>query len=253
MKRRPLIAGNWKMHLDSVKARQLVQDLIPAAAAAKADNCDVMIAPSPTLLPVVAEAVKDSVIILGAQNVCWAAQGAFTGETSPTMLLELGCRMAIIGHSERRHIFAEDDRLINKRLSGALEHGLIPVLCLGETLEARQQGQTFKVLEGQLRSALINISIKNPDKLIIAYEPVWAIGTGQTATTEQAQEVHVFLRQLIGDIFDKTIASGIRILYGGSVKPETMAALMSQNDIDGVLVGGAALDAESFSKIINFS
>ncbi|VAW33186.1 Triosephosphate isomerase [hydrothermal vent metagenome] len=252
MKRRPLIAGNWKMHLDSVKARQLAQDLIPAAAA-RAGNCDVMIAPSPTLLPVVSEAIKDSVIILGAQNVCWATQGAFTGETSPAMLLELGCRMAIIGHSERRHIFAEDDRLINKRLSGALEHGLIPILCLGETLEARQQDQTFKVLEGQLRSALINISIKNPAKLIIAYEPVWAIGTGQTATTEQAQEVHVFLRQLIGDIFDKTIASGIRILYGGSVKPETMAALMSQEDIDGVLVGGAALDAESFSKIINYS
>ncbi|NOX25145.1 MAG: triose-phosphate isomerase [Deltaproteobacteria bacterium] len=251
MKRRPLIAGNWKMHLNSVKARQLAQDLIPAAVSAS--NCDVMIAPSPTLLPVVAEAVKDSAVILGAQNVCWAAQGAFTGETSPTMLLELGCRMAIIGHSERRHIFAEDDRLINKRLTGALEYGLIPVLCLGEMLEARRQGQTFKVLEGQLRSALINISIKSSDKLIIAYEPVWAIGTGQTATTEQAQEVHVFLRQLIGDIFDKTIASGIRILYGGSVKPETMAALMSQDDIDGVLVGGAALEAESFSKIINYS
>ncbi len=251
MKRRPLIAGNWKMHLNSVKARQLAQELIPAAASA--GNCDVMIAPSPTLLPVVAEAVKDSTIILGAQNVCWAAQGAFTGETSPAMLLELNCRMAIIGHSERRHIFAEDDRLINKRLSGALEHGLIPVLCLGEMLDARRQDQTFKVLEGQLRSALINVSITDPDQLIIAYEPVWAIGTGQTATTEQAQEVHVFLRQLIGDIFDKTIASGIRILYGGSVKPETMAALMSQNDIDGVLVGGAALEAESFSKIINYS
>lgn len=251
MKRRPLIAGNWKMHLDSVKARQLAQDLIPAAVSA--GDCEVMIAPSPTLLPVVAEAIKDSPIILGAQNVCWAAQGAFTGETSPLMLLELGCRMAIIGHSERRHIFAEDDRMINKRLSGALEHGLIPVLCLGEKFEARQKNQTFNVLESQLRSALIGINITNSDKLVIAYEPVWAIGTGHTATKEQAQEVHAFLRRLIGDIFDKTIASGIRILYGGSVKPETIQALMSQEDIDGVLVGGAALEAESFTQIINFS
>ncbi len=251
MKRRPLIAGNWKMHLDSVKARQLAQDLIPAAVSAS--DCEVMIAPSPTLLPVVAEVIKDSPIILGAQNVCWAAQGAFTGETSPAMLLELGCRMAIIGHSERRHIFAEDDRIINKRLSGALEYGLVPLLCLGEKLEARQENKTFNVLEEQLRNALINISITDSDQLIIAYEPVWAIGTGHTATTEQAQEVHVFLRQLIGNIFDKTIASGIRILYGGSVKPETMSALMSQEDIDGVLVGGAALEAESFTRIINFS
>lgn len=250
MKRQPLIAGNWKMHLNIAQAKELAEQTKHSAR--QAAGCEVMIAPPFTMLPAVAEVLHDSDVILAGQNVCWAAQGAFTGEISPAMLKEHGCRMAIVGHSERRHVFGEDNRMVNKRLLGAMEHGLTPVLCIGEELQAREDNKTFDVLEDQVRAGLQDTALTNPAKLVVAYEPVWAIGTGKTASVEQAQEAHVFIRAMLADIFDKTIASQVRILYGGSVKSDNIDALMAQEDIDGALVGGAALDAASFDRIINF-
>jgi triosephosphate isomerase len=190
--------------------------------------------------------------MLGAQNVHWEEKGAFTGEISAAMLKDVGCAMAIVGHSERRHVFGETDLMINKRVTGALQFGLIPVLCIGETLEQREAGQTLAVLEDQVRQGLAVVEVNDGGKLVVAYEPVWAIGTGKTATEAQAQEVHSFIRNLLTDIYEKNIAAGVRILYGGSVKPENIDVLMQQEDIDGVLVGGAALKAESFERIICF-
>jgi len=251
MKRRPLIAGNWKMHLNISQAKELAEQIRQSAL--KAASCDVMLAPSFTLLPALAEILENSNVILAGQNVCWAESGAFTGEISPLMLKELGCEMVIVGHSERRHIFHEDDDMINKRLLGAMAHNLTPILCIGEILAAREAGKTFSVLEEQIRGGLQDVELANPQTLIIAYEPVWAIGTGKTASAEQAQEVHIFVRSILADIFDKTIASQLRILYGGSVKPDNISSLMAQNDIDGALVGGAALKIDSFDRLINFS
>lgn len=248
MSRRPLIAGNWKMHLSLSEAAGLAQAVGQAAADAA---CEVMIAPPFTSMPVVAEALRGTKVILGAQNCCWADHGAFTGEISPTMLKELGCSMVILGHSERRHLFHEDDALINQRLRGVMDFGLIPVLCIGETLAQRQSDQTTAVLETQLRQGLAAVKVTDPSRLVIAYEPVWAIGTGQTASTQQAQDAHAFIRGILADIFEKTIATEIRILYGGSVKSDNADALMSQADIDGALVGGAALQIDSFSQIIH--
>ena len=198
------------------------------------------------------ERIRNSKLILAGQNVAWEEKGAFTGEISPPMLRDCGCTMAIIGHSERRHIFAEDDQMINKRVIGAMGHGLVPILCVGETLEEREAGRTMAVLEEQARAGLATITIKTGREIVIAYEPVWAIGTGRTASSEQAQEVHRYLRDLLGEMFEKGIAAEIRILYGGSVKPDNAAELMACEDVDGALVGGAALEAESFAGIINF-
>jgi triosephosphate isomerase len=249
MVRRPLIAGNWKMHLTLAQAA----DLARAVARTTTDaDCEVMIAPPFTALPVVAEALAGSGVLLGAQNCCWAEHGAFTGEVSPPMLKELGCTMAILGHSERRHLFHEDDAMINQRLRGVLGFGLAPVLCIGETLEQRQADRTNAILESQLRAGLADVTLDDPSRLLIAYEPVWAIGTGQTASTQQAQEAHAFIRGIVADIFEKTIATKIRILYGGSVKSDNIDALMAQTDIDGALVGGAALQIESFARIIHY-
>ncbi len=249
MQRRPLLAGNWKMHTTIAEAEKLAAAILQSPIPT---DRDVMLAPPFTALNAVSRTLSGSSVILGAQNVCWEVKGAFTGEISPPMLKDAGCSMVIIGHSERRHIFAENDEMINKRVNGALHHGLIPVLCIGETLDERQADQTFKVLEKQLRNGLNGISLENGEQLIVAYEPVWAIGTGKTATVEQAQEVHLFLRDLLAVIYEKNIASQIRILYGGSVTPDNVDELMSQNDVDGALVGGAALKAESFNLIINF-
>ncbi len=250
MTRRPVIAGNWKMHLSLAEAADLARAVAKSAADAA---CEVMIAPPFTALPVVAEALAGSKVLLGAQNCCWAGHGAFTGEVSPVMLKELGCTMAILGHSERRHLFHEDDALINQRLRGVLGFGLRPVLCIGETLDQRQSEQTTAILEAQLREGLTGVSLDDPDLLLIAYEPVWAIGTGQTASTQQAQEAHAFIRAILADIFEKTVATKIRILYGGSVKSDNVDALMAQPDIDGALVGGAALQIESFARIIHYT
>ena len=250
MSRRPLIAGNWKMHLSLGEAAALAR-----ALAASCGNCtdrEVMIAPAFTALAAVAEAVRGSAIRVGAQNVAWEREGAFTGEVSPPMLTGIGVEMAIVGHSERRQIFREDDTMINRRLLAALAAGLVPVLCIGETLEEREAERTFAVLEGQLRSGLQGVTTAEASRVVLAYEPVWAIGTGKTASKEQAQEVHGFLRGLLGQLFEKNIAESIRILYGGSVKPDNIDALMAQPDIDGALVGGAALTAESFERIVHF-
>ena len=211
-----------------------------------------MIAPPFTALAAVVTAVKDSKILVGAQNVAWEKEGAYTGEISPVMLKDLGVHLAIIGHSERRLIFGENNVMINHRLRTALEMNIEPILCIGETLEEREAGSTFTVLERQLREALKNVDKEQAARVILAYEPVWAIGTGKTATKEQAQEIHRFLRELLTDLYEKNIAQTIRILYGGSVKPENIDDIMAQPDIDGALVGGAALKAESFKRIICF-
>ncbi|MBA3014248.1 MAG: triose-phosphate isomerase [Proteobacteria bacterium] len=248
MPRRTLIAGNWKMHLTLAEAAKLATAVGLATTDAE---CEVMIAPPFTSLPTVAEALRGTKVLLGSQNACWADKGAFTGEISPLMLKEIGCTLVILGHSERRHLFHEDNSMINLRLQGVMSFGLIPVLCIGETLEQRQNGHTIQVLESQLREGLAAVTLDDPNHLIIAYEPVWAIGTGQTASTEQAQDAHAFIRTILADLFKKTVASGIRILYGGSVKSDNVDALMGQADIDGALVGGAALQIDSFARIIH--
>lgn len=250
MSRRPLIAGNWKMHLTVGAAVQLARSL--ASTCGRCEDREVMIAPAFTALAAVVEVVKGTALLVGAQNVAWEKEGAFTGEVSGPMLRDLGVVMPIIGHSERRHIFAETDAMINRRLLAALGEALRPILCVGETLDDRQGGRTFKVLEQQVLQGLHSVDGARMSQVVLAYEPVWAIGTGQTATKEQAQEVHLFLRDLLARLYEKNIADSVRILYGGSVKPENIDDLMAQPDIDGALVGGAALKAESFARIVHF-
>ena len=249
MERRPLIAGNWKMHMTIAEAEQLATAV--AAASKGLDDRDVMVAPPYTALAAVARVVAGSAVKLAAQNIHWEEKGAFTGEISPVMLKDVGGSMAIIGHSERRHVFFESDEMINKRVSGALRHGIVPVFCIGETLAEREADKTFAVLEAQVRSGLAGIALTD-SHLVVAYEPVWAIGTGKTASEDQAQEVHSFIRDLLASLYEKNIAGQMRILYGGSVKPDNIDILMQQTDIDGVLVGGAALEAGSFARIIAF-
>nr|MBF0220957.1 triose-phosphate isomerase [Desulfobulbaceae bacterium] len=251
MKRRPLIAGNWKMNLSVIESRKLAEAIKKSAS--NATDRDVMIAPAFTSLSMVASALEGSRVLLGGQNVCWEEKGAYTAEISPPMLKELGCTFAIVGHSERRHIFHEDNVMINKRVKAAINFDLTPILCIGETLEERESNNTMPILESQLREGLQNLSLPSASAIVIAYEPVWAIGTGKTASNEQAQEAHAFTRKILADIFEKTIASQIRILYGGSVNPDNVDNLMSQDDIDGALVGGAALQPDTFDRIIHFN
>lgn len=250
MKRRPLLVGNWKMHTTVIDACRLAAE-IGKCSAGLVDR-DVLLAPPYTVLSEVAHVLQGSEVLIASQNVCWEEQGAFTGEISPVMVKSAGGTAAIIGHSERRQIFHEDHEIINRRVLGALKFGLIPIFCIGETLEEREGGKTFDILDEQLREGLAEVSSEDMGKIVVAYEPVWAIGTGKTATKEQAQEVHAFIRKLLAEIFEKDIADSVRILYGGSVKPDNVDELMAQIDIDGALVGGAALDAESFCRIINF-
>ena len=250
MSRRPLIAGNWKMHLTLGEAVQLAQAV--ATACGKCTDRDIMIAPPFTALASVAAVVKGSRLRVGAQNVAWEKEGAYTGEISSVMLKDLGVNVAIIGHSERRLIFGEDNVMINHRLRAALDADIEPIFCIGETLDEREAGATLAVLESQLREGLEDVDKEQAARVVLAYEPVWAIGTGKTATKEQAQEIHAFLRALLTGLYEKNIAETIRILYGGSVKPENIDDIMAQPDIDGVLVGGAALKAESFERIICF-
>ncbi len=250
MNRKPLIAGNWKMHMRVAEAVALAEK-VGKICQGLADR-EVMIAPPATAIGAVSAALSDSPLIIAGQNVAWGKEGAYTGEISPLMLKDVGASMAIIGHSERRHIFFETDSIINQRVIGALAHGIIPVLCLGETLAERESEQTFKVVKQQVSEGLVGVTGKQAVQVVIAYEPVWAIGTGKTASREQAQEVHLFIRNLIADIYEKKLAEQIRILYGGSVKPDNVDELMAMADIDGALVGGAALQAESFNRIIHF-
>ncbi len=252
MTRKALIAGNWKMHLTVEEACTLAREVIQAVPTG-ADDREVLIAPPFTALREVGKMLVSSHVLLSGQNVCWEKNGAFTGEIAPAMLKDCGASHAIIGHSERRQIFHESDEMIHKRVTGALKYGISPVLCIGETLKERESEQTFTVLETQVKAGLRGISPDDMQKVVVAYEPVWAIGTGKTASKEQAQEAHVFIREVIAKLYEKTIAEKLRILYGGSVKPANIDELMSQPDIDGALVGGAALDGASFARIINFT
>ncbi|MBB5347883.1 triose-phosphate isomerase [Desulfoprunum benzoelyticum] len=250
MKRRPLIAGNWKMHTTTAEARDLATAI--AGTCVGVDDRDVLLSPPYTVLRDVAECVGRTGIIVAAQNVCWEEKGAYTGEISPVMVRAAGGSAAIVGHSERRQIFLENDEMVNRRLTGALAFGLTVILCIGETLAERESGDTFAVLERQIRKGLAGVGGEAMAGVVIAYEPVWAIGTGKTASKEQAQEAHAFIRGLLAAIYEKDIAEQTRILYGGSVKPANIDEIMAQPDIDGALVGGAALDAQSFGRIITF-
>lgn len=250
MKRRPLLAGNWKMHTTVMEACHLAAEI--GKIASDLPDRDVLLAPPYTVLSEVAHVLQGSAVLIASQNVCWEEKGAFTGEISPTMVKSAGGSAAIVGHSERRHIFHEDHALINKRLQGALRFGLKVIFCIGESLEERESQRTFVVLEEQIKKGLAGVSVQAMEGVVVAYEPVWAIGTGKTATKEQAQEVHAFIRHLLSEMFEKDLADSLRILYGGSVRADNVDELMAQPDIDGALVGGAALDAESFSRIINF-
>ena len=249
--RRPLIAGNWKMYKTCSEAVETARQLVKLTAAAA--DVEVMIAPPFTALSAVSEVVKDSNVFLGAQNLFWEKEGAFTGEISAAMLISTGCRHVIIGHSERRQYFGETDETVNKKLRSAIKNDLIPVLCVGETENERESNQTFTVLDKQMQNGLEGFSADDLETLVIAYEPVWAIGTGKTATSDQAQEAHQFLRSLVDKRLGNVLAKSIRILYGGSVKPNNIAELMAMADIDGALVGGASLSAETFSQIVLYA
>ena len=247
--RRPLIAGNWKMHNNCAQSVELVSQLIKSVPDSAVD---IVVAPPYTALSSVAAVLKDSSIALAAQNIFWEESGAFTGEIAPDMLKDVGCTHVIIGHSERRQFFNETNETVHKRLKAALKACLIPIVCIGETLAERDGEKTLAVIEQQITEGLQNVSPDEMAPVIIAYEPVWAIGTGKTATPEQAQEVHHFIRELVARIFSGPIAEEMRILYGGSVKPDNVDSLMAQTDIDGALVGGASLKADSFTRIIAF-
>jgi triosephosphate isomerase len=248
----PLIAGNWKMNLTLLEAASLVKSIRDGTR--DLDGVDVLVAPPFTALATVRGIIGDAKILLAAQNMHWEQSGAYTGEISPPMLLESGCTHVILGHSERRTLFQENDGMIDMKASAAVQLGLTPIICIGETLEEREEGQTFRVVRKQLEGSLRTFrEDKNLlSSTILAYEPVWAIGTGRTATPEQAQEVHHFVREWIGGTFSRETADLIRILYGGSVKPDNVKDLMSMPDIDGALVGGASLKAESFIPLIRF-
>jgi triosephosphate isomerase len=249
--RRPLIAGNWKMYKTHSEAKETAARLVDLVA--DADGVDMMIAPAFTALEAVSNAIKGSRVALGAQNLHWQNEGAYTGEISAAMLVAAGCRYVIIGHSERRQYFGETDETVNKKIKATIAADLIPVFCVGETEAQRESAKTFSVLDKQIKFGLNEFLTKDLGLLIIAYEPVWAIGTGKTATEEQAQEVHQYIRSLIDDGFGNALSNSIRILYGGSVKPDNIAGLMAMPDIDGALVGGASLSPDSFSKIIHFN
>jgi triosephosphate isomerase len=248
--RKPVIAGNWKLFKKTAEALQLVQELSPLVKDVK--DVEIVIAPSFTVLGPVRSLLFDSAISVAGQDCFWEEEGAYTGEVSPSMLVDAGCSHVIIGHSERRQLFADTDEKINKKIRAAIRAGLTAIFCIGETLQEREAGQTLAVLDCQIKKGLDNLIPDEIENVILAYEPVWAIGTGKTATAEQAQESHAFIRQLIAELYSKSLADGIRILYGGSVKPDNIRSLMLQPDIDGALVGGASLTAESFASIIRF-
>jgi triosephosphate isomerase len=248
--RTPLIAGNWKMYKTSPEAVETAQQLVELVA--DTADVDIMIAPVFTALDPVSKVVKNSRVALGAQNLYWEKEGAYTGEISADMLVSTGCQYVIIGHSERRQYFGETDETVNKKIRAAIDAALIPVFCVGESEAERESGQTFSMLDKQVKKGLEGYFAKDLGTLVIAYEPVWAIGTGKTATRDQAQEAHQYIRSLIDENMDSALAESIRILYGGSVKPDNIDQLMQMPDIDGALVGGASLDAESFSKIVKF-
>lgn len=247
--RRPVIAANWKMHLTAGETQAYARKLLPCRQRAAA--LDIVVCPPFTSLAPALALFENTGLLVGGQNMHWEEGGAFTGEISPPMLKELGCTHVIIGHSERRQLFGETDASVNRKLKSALAHGLIPIFCLGETLAEREKDATRAVCARQLEEGLAGIEVGDLAKLVIAYEPVWAIGTGRTASPEDAQETIGFIRQSLGQEYSRA-ADGVRILYGGSVRPDNIDGLMAQADIDGALVGGASLDAESFCAIVNY-
>jgi triosephosphate isomerase len=247
--RTPVIAGNWKMYKSAHEASTFLNELAPLVKESR--NTEIVVCPPFVALPAVIAAVRGSSIEVGAQDVFWLKEGAYTGEISAPMLLAIGCQWVIIGHSERRQYFGETDESVFKKTVAAIESGLKPIVCVGEVLDEREAGQTAAVLEAQFAGGLAGLTAQQFARVVIAYEPVWAIGTGRTATPQMASEAHAFLRARIGSSFGAEAAAACRILYGGSVKPDNIAALKAQDEIDGALVGGASLDAKSFAAIVN--
>lgn len=247
--RKNIIAGNWKMNKDLTEAIDLVSNL-KKELEGKTLNAEVIVAPPFMALEAINSMLQGSNISLAAQNMHPADSGAFTGEVSVSMLKSVGCSYVILGHSERRTIFGETDEFINEKVIQAFKHGITPILCCGESLEEREEGVTFKVVEEQLRAGLKGLSNEQIEKIIIAYEPIWAIGTGKTASPEQAQEVHAEIRKLLVELTNESVANNVTIQYGGSVKPDNAKELLSKPDIDGALVGGACLKADSFRDIV---
>lgn len=247
-----IIAANWKMNITVSQARDYLNAFIPQIK--DVDDREIVIAPPFTTIPEVMSIIKKEGvnITISAQNMHYLPSGALTGEISPLMLYELGVKRVIIGHSERRHIFGEKDEHISKKIASAFEHGLKPILCIGETLQEYEEDKTFQVIETQLLNALKEVHISHVQNLVIAYEPVWAIGTGKNATPAEAQRAHKFIRECLEKRYNSNIASSVRILYGGSVTPENVLSLMECNDVDGVLVGGASLKPDAFSKIVKY-
>jgi len=248
--RKPFVAGNWKMNTDSQTSVGLVERIASGSVEAASQSVTVAVCPPFVYLQAVAKALSSSNIAVGAQDMYFESEGAFTGEISASMLKDVGCSYCLCGHSERRHVIGEPDELINKKVTAALGGGLLPILCVGELLEEREASQTNDVVIRHVKEGLAGLSTEKLEAVTIAYEPVWAIGTGLTATPDQAQEVHDFIRKLLEQMYDEKTAEEIRILYGGSVKPNNAAELMGQKDIDGVLVGGASLKADDFLAII---
>jgi len=246
--RRLLIAGNWKMNKTADESVSFVIELKKQRL--RISNIDTVLIPSFTSLATVSAALKDSSIQIGAQNIFYEKQGAFTGEISPAMLQNLGCSYTLVGHSERRTYFHETDDIVNKKILAALEHNITPILCVGETLTMREANLTLSLIKNQLENCLKDLKKENVERVIIAYEPLWAIGTGLTASPEQAQEIHTFIRQYLNDNYGTVVAESVRILYGGSVKSDSVRELIAKPDIDGVLVGGASLSVQGFSEII---
>ena len=247
--RKPIIAGNWKMNMTPSQAKELVTDLIPLV---KDAACDVVVCPPYVDIALVAELVQGTNIQVGAQNIHWAEKGAFTGEISAAMLKEAGAAYAIIGHSERRQYFGETDATVNSRTKAALAAGIVPIICVGESLEQRENGETDAVVSGQVKADLADIPGEAVAGLVIAYEPIWAIGTGKTATDEQANETIGLIRETIASLYGQAVADQVRIQYGGSMNPKNVKGLMAQAQIDGGLIGGASLKAADFAQVVNY-
>jgi triosephosphate isomerase len=249
--RKPLIAGNWKMNITPTEAGEFLEAFKPLVSNVK--DVEIAVCPTFVALNVATYLTKGTNIKVGAQNLYWEKSGAFTGEIAGNMIKELGCEYVIIGHSERRQYFGETDQTVNKKIFAAYEAGLTPIVCVGETLAEREANKVESVITTQMKNGLKGLNAKDHSSIVIAYEPVWAIGTGKTATPEQANEVHILIRKLLTEIFDKETAAKIRIQYGGSVNPANVKELMSQSDIDGALVGGASLKPDSFEKLVKFN
>jgi len=248
--RRPVIAGNWKMYKTVKETLHFIEQF--KGLVGNSNHCDIVIAPPFTSLSAAVNATRCTQIGISAQDVFWESEGAYTGAISVSMLVEVGCRYTIIGHSERRQYFGESDEMVNKKTRAALSANLTPIVCVGETLAQRENGQTQKVIQAQCRQGFSGLTAKDFSHTIVAYEPVWAIGTGRTATPDLAQEVHQFIRCLIQEEHGGIVAEELRILYGGSVKPDNIKGLMAEADIDGALVGGASLKPDSFAAIVKF-